>query len=136
MHKLFLILGFSLFSTLALAQSNCVVPIDLPATPIVSQLTSSGIIIKASPGCLISAYAVANTAAAGYLMAFNSKTVPADGSVKPLECVPVAANSYNFINLAPQPPEFYSAGISLAYSSTGCLTKTTSDSVWFHALAQ
>ena len=125
-----------LWPSLAWGQGQCIVPPQAAATPIVSQTLSSAVVAKAAPGCLLSGYVVANTAAAGFLMVLNSATVPADGAVKPLECVPVNANSYNFINLAPQPSEWYSAGIILAYSSTGCLTKTTSDTVWFHALVQ
>jgi hypothetical protein len=136
MKKLFLILLFLFITGPAWAQTQCLVPASNPATPVFSTVVSPAIIIKGSPGCVISGYAVAAQAAAGYLMAFNSKTVPADGAVTPQECIPVAAGSYNFFNFAPQPPEWYSKGVAFAYSSTGCLTKTTSDSVWFHALVQ
>ena len=135
MRKLGLVLGLLLWSGLAQAQQNCRVPADFPGTPVVSAATEGSHILKATAGCLISAYVVTG-ATAGYLMILNSATVPGDGAVAPLECVPVAANSYQYINFAPQPPEWYSAGIVAVFSSTGCLTKTISATAWFHGLVQ
>jgi hypothetical protein len=119
----------------ALAQTNCQVPAQFPGTPVVSAVAEGGHVLKASPGCLISVY-VTNPGAAGFLMVFNSATVPADGAVTPRECVPVGAASYQYINFAPQPPEWYSTGISAAVSTTGCFTKTISSGAFFHAFVQ
>lgn len=119
----------------ALAQTQCVVPANAAATPIVSAAAEGSHVLKASPGCLISAY-VYNSGAAAFLMIFNSTTVPADGAVTPIQCVPVASASYQFINFAPQPPEYYSTGISAAISTTGCFTKTVGSGAFFHALVQ
>jgi hypothetical protein len=127
-----------LFASLgpALAQTQCVVPAGAPATPVVSAAAEGSHILKASPGCLLSLY-VYNSGAAAFLMVFNSKTVPADGAGQtPIECVPVAAASYNFINFAPLPPEWFSTGISAAISTTGCFTKTVGSGAFFHALVQ
>lgn len=130
------ILALLLLCGAANAQAtNCLVPINAGATPVVSTTTSASIVFKGSPGCLVGAY-VLSPATSGYFMMLNSKTVPADGAVAPLECVPVAANSYQYINFAPQPPEFYSTGIVGVFSTTGCLTKTLGTSAWFHALVQ
>lgn len=119
----------------ALAQTNCVVPPQAAATPIVSAAAEGSHVLKAGPGCLLALY-VYNSGAAGFVMVFNSKTVPADGAVTPIECVPVAAASYQFINFAPQPPEWYSTGLSAAISTTGCFTKTVGSGAFFHALVQ
>lgn len=130
-----LILLFASLSP-ALAQTQCVVPAGAPAIPIVSAAAEGSHIFKASPGCLLSLY-VYNSGAAAFLMVFNSKTVPADGAGQtPIECVPVASASYNFINFAPLPPEWFSAGISAAISTTGCFTKTVGSGAFFHALVQ
>lgn len=135
MKRLLLILCLSLFATGAWAQANCVVPAEFAATPVVSSVAEGSHILKASSGCLLSVY-VYNSGAAAFLMIFNSKTVPADGAVVPLECVPVASASYQFINFAPLPPEWFSVGISAAISTTGCFTKTVGSGAFFHALVQ
>lgn len=119
----------------ALAQTQCVVPPNAAASAIVSAAAEGSHVLKAGPGCLIAAY-VYNSGAAAFLMVFNSKTVPADGAVTPIECIPVAAASYQFLNFAPQPPEWYSTGISIAISTTGCFTKTVGSGAFFHAIIQ
>ena len=68
------------------------------------------------------------TTAAGYLMIFNATSAPADGAVTPVFCfytsgapgsVSYALNTY------------FSTGITLVYSSTGCFTKTASATAMF-----
>jgi hypothetical protein len=145
MRKLGLALFLSLWALgplgLAPAQAqstNCIVPAPLAATPVVAssaQNTAGGMIIKPSPGCLLAAYVV-NSTIAGFMMIFNSATIPADGAVTPIHCIPIGASSYQWINFAPQPPEFYSAGVSLAFSTTGCFTKTVSATLFMHAIVQ
>jgi hypothetical protein len=119
----------------ALAQQNVQVPPNAPATPVVSAAVEGSHVLKASPGALLSLY-VYNSGAAAFLMVFNSTTVPADGAVTPIECIPVGAASYQYLNFAPQPPEWYSTGISAAISTTGCFTKTVGSGAFFHALVQ
>lgn len=135
MKKLLLALALFMIPSLAMAQTQCIVPAGGPATPVVSASAEGSHVLKASPGCLLSMYVVGG-AAAGFIMVFNSTTVPADGAVTPIECVPIAANSYQYINFAPLPPEWFSTGISAAYSTTGCFTKTVSSGAFFHALVQ
>lgn len=130
-----LLLLFCLLASPAFAQTNCVVPPNAAATPIVSASAEGSHVLKASKGCLISLY-VYNSGAAAFLMVFNSTTVPNDGAVTPIQCVPVASASYQYINFAPQPPEYYSTGISTAISTTGCFTKTVGSGAFFHALVQ
>ena len=138
MRKLAIGLGLLLgLTSAALAQSptQCVVPATAGATPVVSASAEGSHVLKASPGCLLGAY-VYNSGAAAFLMVFNSKTVPADGAVTPVECIPVASASYQFVNFAPLPPEWFSTGISAAISTTGCFTKTVGSGAFFHALVQ
>lgn len=102
-------------------------------TPVLSGSAVSGLILKASAGNLYSVYATNATTTPGYLMTFNSTTVPADGPVTPVDCVPIPASSSTLAGNASlsngsAPPDAFSAGISVAVSSTGCFTKTTSGS--------
>lgn len=119
----------------ARAQTQCVVPAGAPATPVVSTSTTGSLVLKASPGCLLAAY-VTSGGTAGYFMQFNSTTVPADGTVAPRNCVYVPANTTIGLNWAPQPPEWNSAGISVAFSTTGCQTKTLTGISFIHGLVQ
>jgi hypothetical protein len=138
MKRLVLALWLVFAATAAQAQGQCLVPIDGAATPVVGtsgQVATGGLILKAAPGCLIAAYLL-NSTTAGYLMVFNSITVPADGAVTPIHCIPIAASSYQYLNFAPQPPEWYSTGISVAFSTTGCFTKTVSSALFIHGLVQ
>lgn len=119
----------------ALAQQNCQVPAEFPGTPVVSAAAEASHILKASPGCIISGYATTG-ASAGFLMLFNSATVPVDGAVTPQNCVSIPATTTIGLNWAPQPPEWYSAGIVAVFSTTGCFTKTGSATAYFHSLVQ
>jgi len=105
---------------------------------------ATGLVLKASPGSLISIYATCT--AACIVMVFNSATVPADAATTAgtapgnlQECIPItAANGLASINYAPGPYEQFSTGISVAIStSTFCGTKTTGASVGFiHGVVQ
>lgn len=128
-------LAFTLWVTPAAAQTNCLVPIDAAATPVISAAVEGSRVLKASPGCLIATYVTVG-ATGGFLMVFDSVTVPADGAVTPVECIQVAANTTNFLNWAPQPPEWFSTGIVAVFSTTGCFTKTISATAFFHGLVQ
>lgn len=122
---------------LAWAQSQVTVPPNAPATPVVSATAEGSHVLKPSPGALLAFYVTSSSGAAGFILIFNSTTIPADGAVTPIECIPITAGpSYAYANFAPQPPEWYSTGISAAYSTTGCFTKTVSSGAFFHALVQ
>ena len=135
MKKLLLLLALCVSPTLAQAQTQCLVPINGAATPVVSGAAEGSHVLKASSGCLIAAY-VTTGASAGFLMVFNSATVPGDGAVTPIECISVPATTTIGLNYAPQPPAWYSTGISVAFSTTGCFTKTISNTAFFHGLVQ
>jgi hypothetical protein len=121
--------------TIASAQTQCTVPAGAPGTPVVSTAAEGSRVLKASRGCIISGY-VTTGAVAGYMMIFNATSAPADGAVTPINCVYVPANTTIGLNWAPQPPEWYSTGITVVFSSTGCFTKTVSATAFFHALVQ
>jgi hypothetical protein len=111
---------------------------DNPAAgiiPIKSSSIESGHVLKAMAGNLYAVYAT--TTATGILMVFNSTTVPGDGAVTPIECIPCVLNgsiANCSLNFAPGPPEVYTTGISVAFSTgTSCVTKTASATAFFHA---
>jgi hypothetical protein len=82
---------------------------------------ADNLVIKASAGNLYSAYVTATTA--GYFMLFNATTEPADGSVTPVHCAYVPANSSVSLYYG-DIPEAFGTGITAVFSSTGCFTKT------------
>jgi hypothetical protein len=92
--------------------------------PVVSSAVSGGIVGKASAGNLYG-YNVVAGASAGFVLITNTATVPADGAVAPLRCIPLAANTGIDVNLRGQ-PVYFSTGISVSFSTTGCFTKTAS----------
>jgi hypothetical protein len=128
-------LAFALFATPAAAQTQCLVPINAAATPVVSAAAEGSHILKASPGCLVATYVTVG-ATGGFLLVFNLTTVPGDGAVTPTECIQVLANTTNYLNWAPQPPEWFSNGIVVVFSTTGCFTKTISATAFFHGIVQ
>lgn len=99
--------------------------------PVVSSAVESGHVLKASAGNLYDVYVT--TTAAGLLMVFNSTTVPGDGAVTPIHCIPAVANQEVGLTFNSGPPEVYSTGISIALSSgTNCFSKTAIANGFFH----
>lgn len=103
-------------------------------TTVASTAVSGGQVIKASAGNLYG-FNVVSGASAGYVLIFNSTTVPADGAVTPVRCLPLAANTGLDVNLRGQ-PTFFSTGISISFSTTGCFTKTASATAFIAADAK
>jgi hypothetical protein len=103
----------------------------LPATavtPVVSTSASSSLVLKASPGSILSLSATSATP--GYVMLFDATSAPADGAVTPKYCWqgPVSG---------PWPtPAAFAVGITAVYSTTGCATKTASATAWFSGQVQ
>ena len=64
-------------------------------------------------------------ASAGFVMLFNSTSVPADGAVTPIFCMPLAANAGMEANWRTIPKRM-TVGATLVFSTTGCFTKTAS----------
>lgn len=80
-------------------------------------------VVKASPGNLYG-FSVVAGASAGYVLIYDSTTVPADGATQPVVALPVAANAglqFDF----PTPRRF-NTGIVMVFSTTGPFTKTIS----------
>jgi hypothetical protein len=92
-------------------------------------------IIKSSAGILSNLY-IAGSLSSGYLMVFNSATVPADGAVTPVISLNLAItgpapgvfNGINFDNY----PAYFSNGIVAVYSTTGPYTKTEAADAYFN----
>ena len=99
--------------------------------PIASTALEGSHVFKVSAGNLYS-YSVTTAGTAGYVLVFDSATVPADGAVTPKRCSPVAANT-EFTRSPPLVPEGFASGISMAFSTTGCFSKTTSATAFFSA---
>lgn len=75
---------------------------------------------------------VVSGATAGYVMVFDAKTVPADGAVVPVYCMPLAANTGLQSNFRAEPTAFQN-GVVVVFSSTGCFTKTASATAYIAA---
>lgn len=92
-------------------------------TPSVNTVLAGNRILKASAGNLYG-YNVVAGATAGYIMLFDSPTVPADGAVTPKICLPLAANAGTERSFST--PLRFATGIVVVFSSTGPFTKTES----------
>lgn len=84
-----------------------------------------------SPGYL-QGVNVTSGASAGYVLVFDSTTVPADGAVTPARCVPLAANTGIELNWRASPIMFRN-GMVVVFSTTGCFTKTASATAFIAA---
>ena len=98
------------------------------ATPVVSSALEAGHILKASAGSL-SSFQVNTTTVGGWIMLFNSATVPADGAVTPIKWWQVGPNTT--LGVGCSPALACAAGISIAFSTTGPFTKTGSATAVF-----
>ena len=90
----------------------------------VTAVASSSFVAKASPGNLYGVN-VTSGASAGYVLIYNRTTAPADGVVTPARCIPLAANTGIELTWRPV-PLYFSTGIVVAFSTTGCFTQTLS----------
>ncbi len=80
-------------------------------------------VIKASPGNFYG-YNVTSGASAGYILIYNALTAPADGTVTPVLSLPLAANTG--VDTSYRTPEYFSVGIVIVFSTTGCFSQTAS----------
>lgn len=118
-------------------------PAKASQTPVVAGSASPGVVVSAAPASLRGAYAICSSAC--YLMIFNSPTVPANGATTAgapnisgamVHCIGPSSSivpsvAYDYGNL-----EWFSVGIAIAISSTGCNTLTQSSVGFIHAVAQ
>ena len=94
--------------------------------PVVSTAAESSHVIKASGGNVYAVSATNLTTTAGFLVLLNSASVPGDGAITPLACVPIRALGFASINYAPGPMAAYSTGVTAVVTSAStCFTKTT-----------
>ena len=118
-----LLSGPLLFSGLRPAQAQqltgSVAPVSTPSA-------AASLILKKSAGNLYSVYATNLTATAGFMVVLNATSVPADGAIVPLGCVPLPASGAASINYIPTPAGLYNVGIVAALTSAStCFTLTT-----------
>ena len=113
--------NFNILPAPTSSPSNAIAPNASPAP-------ASSLILKASGGNVYNAMATSFSSTAGYLVLLNSATVPADGAITPLACVPLPATGSASITYSNgSPPGWYSSGIvAVITSGATCYTKTTS----------
>lgn len=97
-------------------------------------VAAGSLTVKASAGNLYG-YNVTAGASAGFIMIFNATSPPADGTVTPARCIPLAANTGIEVDLRGQ-PTYFSTGIVIVFSTTGCFTKTISATAFIAADAK
>jgi hypothetical protein len=81
-------------------------------------------LLKSSAGILYSLL-VTSGATAGYLLVYDSATVPSDGAVTPNGCYAVPASTTQSIAEINYPAPFVN-GVAVVFSTTGCFTQTSS----------
>lgn len=95
-------------------------------------------VFKTTGGNLYS-LGVVNTGTSGFILLIDGATVPGDGALTACgtanaagclkACYPIASGSssspsYGGMQLQPGPPMSFATGIVVAFSTTGCITKT------------
>lgn len=86
-------------------------------------VAAGSVVAKASAGNCYG-FNVVSGASAGYLLLFDSSTVPADGTVTPKKAYVMAANSSLGVHW--DVPRRFGSGITAVFSTTGPFTKTIS----------
>lgn len=101
--------------------------------PITSQQTATAagsLILKTSAGFLNEFTLTSSSTTAGYVLIFDSATVPADGTVTPKFCYYTAAPGTVSQSFGAYSVPFAN-GITVVFSTTGCYTKTISNTAIF-----
>lgn len=101
--------------------------------PVSTATAANTLVLKASPGQLFSVTA-SGGAAVGYAIVQNSTTAATTGTVAPVLCAQIPANSTTTISL-PVPAAF-SVGISVSVSSVSCYSMTGSSGAFISGQAQ
>lgn len=106
-------------------------------TPVISAALESNHVIKASAGNFYSGY-ITTGATAGWLLLANSTTAPTAGgaAIAPIACVIAPANATTSISGPGGIPIIASIGITLVFSTSGCLTNTASTTAFFSGMAK
>jgi len=106
-----------------------------PITNVASPTQVAGFVMLPTPGSLWS-ISITTGGTAGYLMVFDSASVPSSGTVSPKNCWYVAATSsgsYQNVNGA---LSRFNSGIVAVFSSTGCYTYTPSSTAFIWGQVQ
>lgn len=122
MRWLIPLVGMLLAPLPALAQS------DEAVRPLANVVAAGSVVVSTRPVTLHRLNATAG-ASAGYLMAFDAIALPADGTVTPVMCRAIAANSS--VTVVLDAPARFATGLVLVFSTTGCFTKTISATAFF-----
>lgn len=109
---------------------------DIGFSAMTSGVAEGTHVLKASAGSL---HALTTTigATTGWVMIFDATSAPADGPVTPKFCRYIKSDGTggsNSVQFAP--PLVMGTGISVAFSSTGCFTKTASSTAFFSGQVQ
>ena len=130
MFKYFLsVVFFALISLNAIAA-----PLGNPITSVQSATAEGSHVLKSSQGYL-NGFSATSGASAGYVLIFDATSAPADGTVTPKFCYYVPANNTTGASWISYPAPF-SNGIVIVFSTTGCFTKTISNTAFFSAQVQ
>jgi hypothetical protein len=106
------------------------------AVPVPSAATEATHVLKGSAGILYS-LDVTIGAVSGWVMIFDATSAPADGAVTPKFCRYIKSDgTAGATSLAWVNPLSLVTGISVAFSSTGCFTKTASSTAFFEGQVQ
>ncbi len=112
--------------------------LNIAVTPLHSVSQESSHIFKAAPGRLYQISGSNGTVTAGFMMVFDSATVPSTGAVTPVLCRALPASGTVVIDFIPTPSAQFSNGIVATVSSgANCSTYTTGTiTAWFDAILQ
>ncbi len=111
------------------------VAISGAAAVVASSSLGSSLIIRASPGSLVSV-SVAIGAISGWLLIYDATTAPADGATTPKYAIPIDSNGVNgfaMVNFDALCPLALSTGGVAVFSTTGPFVKTASATAYFSA---
>lgn len=100
---------------------------DTTNTTVATSTAAEATKVFATSAKTLAAIFVTTGAVSGYLMVFDATSAPADGAVTPKLCIAAAAN--NTVGFTY--PTAFTTGISVAFSTTGCFTKTVSATATF-----
>ncbi len=97
--------------------------------PSATAALASSLILKGSAGNLYALEVSADAtlaAATWYVMIYNATSLPGNGAITPAKCFTVPAGSYTFAAGWGAIPAYFSTGITVGVSTTGCFTQTAS----------
>lgn len=105
--------------------------------PISTQQNTSevGSFIPTTNYRLLNGFSVTTDSTAGYVLIFDATSAPADGSVTPKDCYEIPANQSLAVSWNNN-PEPFTTGIVFVFSTTGCFTKTISNTAFFSVQVQ